>query len=204
MGSLTRAGRPLSQATLLHPASWGLLRRPLGAHRASRRGPPSVRPVLGFALTCAVQAGLGPPSKVEGLVSHCLHVRRAGAHTCAVWNSVARTDAMASERPGVRGHPTVFTSVAPAHIHAPSGTASRGRMRWHRNAPACVDIECRAPPGHGSMSTPGATRGRDNRVLVRSRWHHFFPGRRHGAARLRGASATRASAPVSAAPRARA
>ena len=102
----TRAGRPLSQATLLHPASWGLLRRPLGAHRASRRGPPSVRPVLGFALTCAVQAGLGPPSKVEGLVSHCLHVRRAGAHTCAVWNSVARTDAMASERPGVRGHPT--------------------------------------------------------------------------------------------------
>ena len=42
-------------------------------------------------------------------MSHCLHVRRAGAHTCAVWNSVARTDAMASERPGVRGHPTVFT-----------------------------------------------------------------------------------------------
>ena len=107
--SYSRGGRPLSQATLLHPASWGLLRRPLGAHRASRRGPPSVRPVLGFALTCAVQAGLGPPSKVEGLVSHCLHVRRAGAHTCAVWNSVARTDAMASERPGVRGHPTVFT-----------------------------------------------------------------------------------------------
>ena len=87
--------------------------------------------------------------------------------------------------------PTAFTSVAPPHIHAASGTASRGRMRWHRNAPACVGIECRAPPGHRSMSTPGATRGRDNEVLVESRWHHFFPVRRHGAARLRGASATR-------------
>ena len=66
---------------------------------------------------------LGPPSKVEGLVSHCLHVRRAAAHTCGVWNSVARTDAMASERPGLRGNRMSGAPWSPVDVHA-------GRDAW--------------------------------------------------------------------------
>ena len=51
--------------------------------------------------------------------------------------------------------PTAFTSVAPAHIHAPSETASRGRMRWHRNAPACVDIPLPSRPFASLAWPPG-------------------------------------------------
>ena len=56
-------------------------------------------------------------------MSHCLHVRRAGAHTCAVWNSVARTDAMASERPGLRGNRMSGAPWSPVDVHA-------GRDAW--------------------------------------------------------------------------